>query len=474
MAGADTIERLQNYLRALAPQARAMLLGEFERSLLRGEDLGAAEIVLQELRRIAREQQAGPPRIGHTARLFFKPLEPFLVDDLGQHRHPGRIARASLEPLWTWIGRDLLPRDTAEMDDLVNTALQAGDDEKAQYLIRTLQDRVAIALNDSIRTAAVDEQARRRLLGQIGTQRAEEDAQTLKCVLRARDGLNAMQARLPVQVGNLSTKTLDEYKALIERTGAPGTDIFLYSLLTVRSRLAAPWQLIRFGVKAAGSDTAARVAETPYGVSVSIVLSELERQVLELRDDLRSGRGVATGALLKTIHDSARGLRTELDLPVDSTWGRTLSGLRGQIGETLRAEIESMPGRVRRLLRVRSAANIAPKSTVDEQDAAETEALVSFVGTCRHFAGELAINEMTQRAYSDLQQFLDSNMSTLIDALRQSGPGERPFRKSQVDVAVRLCALVFGKDYAVQFARAAEIAAASAEGGAKGARAASA
>lgn len=471
MAGADTIERLQDYLRALTPPARALLLGEFERSLLRGEDLGAAEIVLQELRRIAREQQSGPPRIGHTARLFFKPLEPFLVDDLGQHRHPGRIARASLEPLWTWIGRDVLPRDTAEMDELVNIALQAGDDEKAQYLIRTLQDRVAVALTENMRTAAVDESARRRLLAQVGTQRAEEDAQTLKCVLKARDGLNAMQSRLPVQVGNLSAKSLDEYKALIEKTGAPGTDLFLYSLLTVRSRLAAPWQLIRFGVKAAGSDTAARVAETPYGVSVNIVLSELERQVLELRDDLRSGRGVASGALLKTIHDSARGLRTELDLPVDSTWGRTLSGLRGQISETLRAEIESMPGRVRRLLRIRSAANIAANSTIDPQDAAETEALVSFVGACRHFAGELAINEMTQRAYSDLQQFLDSNMNSLLDALRQSGPAERAFRKSQVEVAVRLCGLVFGKDYAAQFARAAEVAAATAGSGAKAANA---
>lgn len=469
MAGADTIERLQDYLRALTPQARALLLGEFERSLLRGEDLGAAEIVLQELRRIAREQQSGPPRIGHTARMFFKPLEPFLVDDLGQHRHPGRIARASLEPLWTWIGRDVLPRDTAEMDELINAAVQAGDDEKAQYLIRTLQDRAAVALTESIRSAATDEQTRRRMLAQIGTQRAEEDAQTLKCVLKARDGLNAMQARLPVQVGNLSSKSLDEYKALIEKTGAPGTDLFLYSLLTLRSRLAAPWQLIRFGVKAAGSDTAARVSETPYGVSVNIVLSELERQVLELRDDLRSGRGVASGALLKTIHDSARGLRTELDLPVDSTWGRTLSGLRGQISETLRAEIESMPGRVRRLLRIRSASNITPQSTIDPREAAETEALVSFVGACRHFAGELAINEMTQRAYTDLQQFLDSNMSSLIDALRQSGPAERPFRKSQVDVAVRLCALVFGKEYAAQFSRAAEVAAGS--GGAKAATA---
>ena len=130
-----------------------MLLREFERSLLRGEDLGASELVLQELRRIAREQQSGPPRIGHSARLFFKPLEPFLVDDLGQHRHPGRIARGSLDPIWTWIGRDLLPRDSAEMDDMISTALQAGDEEKAQYLVRTFQDRVAVALAGEARHA---------------------------------------------------------------------------------------------------------------------------------------------------------------------------------------------------------------------------------------------------------------------------------------------------------------------------------
>ena len=45
----------------------------------------------------------------------------------------------------------------------------------------------------------------------------------------------------------------------------------------VMSRLAAPWQLIRLATKAAGSDAAARIAETPYAVTVDIVLAEIER-----------------------------------------------------------------------------------------------------------------------------------------------------------------------------------------------------
>ena len=145
--------------------------------------------MLQELRRLAREQRAGAPRIGHSARLFFKPLEPFLVDDRGQHRHPGRIARSSLDTLWNWIRRDILPDDAKAVDEQVNAALLAGDEAKAEHFIRAFQDRVAVALTESLRAAETDDKLRRRMLAQIGTPAPGEDAATLKCVLNARDGL---------------------------------------------------------------------------------------------------------------------------------------------------------------------------------------------------------------------------------------------------------------------------------------------
>ena len=49
MAGADTIERLRQFLRELAPQARSMLIGEIERSLLREEQAAGADAALHEL-----------------------------------------------------------------------------------------------------------------------------------------------------------------------------------------------------------------------------------------------------------------------------------------------------------------------------------------------------------------------------------------------------------------------------------------
>jgi hypothetical protein len=456
MAGAETVERLRQFLRDLSPGARSLLIGEIERCVLRGDDVAGADLVLQELRRIVREQRDGAPRINNSARLLFKPIEPFLVDDRGDHRHPGRIAHRSLEALWNWVRRDLLPNDANTTADEVSEAMLAGDQAKIDRLTRAFQDRVAAAIESSL--AADDGNSRRRMLHQIGTPHAAEELSTLKCALKGRDVLASLSARLPLQIGNLANAELDQCRALIEGAAARDGELFLYALLTVMNRMKAPWQLIRLGVKAAGSDTAARVSETPYGVAVNIVLAELERMVAELRQDLHSGQGIAVGALLKTIHDAARGLRTELALPVDSTWGRALASQRTQISDLLRAEIESMPIRVRRLLRPRPSKEIRPNSVLDPDEVAEVEALVEFVGICRYFAGELALNEMTQRALNELRQYLDNGTRALLEGLRNAGDVDRSFRQSQLDAAVRFCAKVFGRDYAALLVKAAEVA----------------
>jgi hypothetical protein len=459
MAGAQTtVERLRQFLRELSPGARSLLIGELERCVLRGEEVAGAGLVLQELRRIVREQRDGGPRIEDSARVLFKPLEPFLVDDRGDHKHPGRVARSSLEALWNWVRRDLLPNDADMFAEEVGEAMLAGDQGKTERLARFFQDRVAAAIEANYSAAADDDKIQRRILHQIGTPHAGEELATFKCALKGRDVLAALSARLPLQIGNLANTQLDECKQLIEGAAARDGELFLYALLTVMNRMTAPWQLIRLGVRAAGSDTAARVAETHYGVAVNIVLAEQERMVAELREDLRSGQGVAVGALLKTIHDSARGLRTELELPVDSTWGRALAAQRTQISDLLRVEIESIPGRVQRLLRPRPAREIRPNSVLDPNEVAEVEALVEFVGICRYFAGELAINEMTQRALSELRQYLDNGTRALLESLRHAGDADRSFRQSQVDAAVRFCAKVFGREYASLLGKAAEVA----------------
>ena len=302
---------------------------------------------------------------------------------------------------------------------------------------------------------------RRRLVVQVGTPRAFEDVDSLLRILVLRDVLGDLARRLPKHLRTFEREQIDQVKALVEAAAAQKspdlaarkTDIFLCGLVLVMGRLALPWQLIRLATRASESDDAARVAETPFADAVAIVLSEIECMVSELRVELKARRPVTS--LLKGIHDAARGLRTEMDLSVDSPWSRQLAAIRSAL---FKAEIESTPGRVRRLLRPRPPNEIAPGALLDAIDVSDTEMLVEFVDACRSYANELAVNEVTARTWLELQHYLETADKGLLDALRQAGAADRPFLLSQAEAAVRFCRTVFGADYAGLLAKAAEIA----------------
>jgi hypothetical protein len=459
-----SIERLREYLRTLEPAARSMLVQELERSLLRGDGVAGNELVLQELRQSIRDHAQPVPRIGNAARLFFTPLEPFLVDDRADHKRVGRIARVSLEPIWAWICRDLIAAEAKTLSEDIHCALLADDRTKADQLVHALHALAIERMRDTIEAAGSDEKARRRLAVQVGTPRALEDIGTIFALLSLRDVLADLARRLPNHIRAFEREQIGAVKAQFDKaaiqssldTGRAKSDIYLYGFVLVMNRLAAPWQLIRIATRAAGSDDTARVAETPYAAAVTLVLSEAENMVTELRSELKAGRPIVS--MLKAIHDAARGLRSEMDLSVDSPWSRQLAVIRAEVSTLLKTEVEATPGFVRRLLRPRPAKDIAPGALLESIDVNEAEMRVEFVCACRHYANELALNEVTTRAHSELTVYLETGTKVLLDSLRHAGDADLPFRQSQVAAAIRFCRTVFGAEYAGLLAKAAEVA----------------
>ena len=154
----QSVERLREYLRSLKPEARAMLIAELERAMLRGEEVAGSEIVLQELRRTIRASTQRVPRIGDAARLFFMPFEPFLIDAPADHKRVGRIARLSLEPIWDWIGRDLMPAEAKALSEDINRALLADNHAKAEQVTRALHERAIQRMQEAIAKVGNDDE----------------------------------------------------------------------------------------------------------------------------------------------------------------------------------------------------------------------------------------------------------------------------------------------------------------------------
>jgi hypothetical protein len=448
--GQTSTERLRDYLAQLPPQSQALLMREFERAIERGQDTTVATFVLEQLRKVVRGPDAEVrPRTDDPARLLFQPLEPFLVDGNVPLR-PGQIRRASLPPVWQWLVREGAPDQAREFEQALSQEPETSS--KIEAAVRKLQLAVADAIFD-IATRGVDQ---RRALARVGPPDVIEDLQSIASVLQAREAIDALNGRLP---GFLRIFNEAQIAAVGEALNVPSLQtpqLLAFALSLVMQRLTAPWQIIRLAVRMAASDDELRVAATPYGIAVTLALHDLSCLASTLRTDIRRGHFDNVSEHLKILHDGVRGLRTELDLRQDSNWGRQLAAIRAEISNALQSEIASVPGRVRRLLRQRADKDIPAGAQVDASEVDETAALIDFVAVCRTYAGELAINEVTLRTYSDLQHYVEQSTEALVQSLRASESKNRAYRQMQVAAAIRFCDVLFGPDYASLMSRAAE------------------
>jgi hypothetical protein len=445
-----SIERLREYLAQLPPQSQALLMREFERAIERGEDAVVANFVLEELRKIVRgTDEPTRARTDDPARLLFRPLEPFLTEG-NFPRRPGQIRRASLQPVWQWLIRDGAPDPARDFEAALNASRESDKSAALEVAVRAFQR----AASDAIGQLLAD--GDRRLLARVGGPDVLEDLQPIGALLAAREAIEALNGRLPSHFRVFAEAQVGSAVAALNVPALQTTQLLPFAMALVMQRLSAPWQIIRLAIKIAASDDEIRVAATPYGVAVTIALHDLSYLAAVLRTDIRRGHFENIGEYLKTLHDGVRGLRTELDLRNDSTWGKQLTAIRAEISNSLQSEIDSVPGRVRRILRQRPDKDISIGSKVDSTEVDETAALIDFVAVCRTYASELAINEVTLRTYSDLQQYVEKSTEALVQSLRSADSKTRPYRQSQVQAAVRFCEVLFGHDYASLMSRAAE------------------
>jgi hypothetical protein len=447
-----SIERLRDYLAQLPPQAQALLMREFERAIERGEDIAVATFVLEQLRKVVRGADDGArPRTDDPARLAFRPLEPFLVEANLPIR-PGQVRRASLMPIWQWLIRDGAPEAFRELEAALarREAATAADLDKQ---VRKFQLAAAEAIG-KIATPVPGDKS--RALARVGSPDVIEDMLPIGSVLGAHEALDTLNARLPSYLRIFAESQITSVTASLNVPLLQTPLVLPFALSLVMQRLSASWQIIRIAIKIAASDDEIRVAATSCGVAVTMALHDLSMVAMSLRADIKRGQFDNVAEYLKTIHDGVRGLRTELDLRNDSPWGKQLTSLRADISNALQSEIDSVPGRVRRLLRQRADKDISASSRLDPSEVDETAALIDFVAVCRTYASELAINEVTLRTFSDLQHYVEHSTEALVQSLRGADSRARAFRHTQVKAAIRFCDVLFGHDYASLMARAAE------------------
>src|SRR6202035_1582045 len=307
------------------------------------------------------------PRTDNTARLLFRPLEPFLVESSVSVRE-GQIRRASLPPVWQWLAREGAPDLARQFETALSRGPESGTSPEIEAAARKLQLATAEALLAVVASGADD----RRALSRIGPPDVVEDLPSIACLLHVREAVDTLNSRVPSYMRVFNEAQIEAVIAALNVPSLQTPQLLPFALSLVMQGLAAAWQIIRLAIRMAASDDELRVAATSYGVAVTIVPHDLSFLAAGLRTDIKRGHFETVAEHLKALHDGVRGLRTELDLRNDSVWGRHLAAIRADISNAVQSEIDSVPGRVRRLLRQRPDKDISAAARVDSGEVDET------------------------------------------------------------------------------------------------------
>ena len=359
-------ERLRDYLAQLPPQSQALLMREFERAIERGEDTAVATFVLEQLRKIVRgaeedDERGRAPTIrrgccsARSSRFLSKAIF-----------RCGRARSAARRCCRCGNGWSATARPSRRANSkrrwrrIAQTGRSAGLEVRGPQIPARrgrgdLQDRHAGAGGD-----------KQRALARVGPPECDRGPAADR--LGPAGPRSAGYAQQPAAQLSAGVRGSRRSRRSAPRSTFPRCKrrrLLPFALSLVMQRLTAPWQIIRLAIKMAASDDEIRVAATPYGIAVTIALHDLSFLAASLRTDIRRGHFENVAEHLKILHDGVRGLRTELDLRNDSAWGRQLASIRADISNALQSEIDSVPGRVRRILRQRADKDIPSGARVD-------------------------------------------------------------------------------------------------------------
>jgi hypothetical protein len=346
-------ENLRGYLRQLTPATRARLLNEVERLRRNGEDLPGAEIILAELRADHPDiPLEAPPvdKLDPAAHHFFSVLDPYLTNRLPERANDGQIARASLQPLWDWISRDLMASMARAYASEIKPFIAGKRQRELDQAVLAFHNKAAKYLEGTLASATGTEQARARFGKHGGSAASFGDLLKILRVLKAREALAQFEEGMPVRIDKLDGARLDDVLDALDILKAAKQDAVPFALANTAKRLRTSWHLLRVATTAAEPEPAAEVAAGPYAFAVVIVLDQLEDQIAVLRAALRKQHVRRAKEILMAIYDVEYAIRESIDL-AGSPWDARLEAILQAVDYALDTEQINLPAGLNHVLR---------------------------------------------------------------------------------------------------------------------------
>jgi hypothetical protein len=442
----ELIEKLRTYLTGLSSQAREMLVRSIETGRAKGEVSQVHDIIMEALRDIIRKDGEEVDRTPTAERAFFQPLEPFLIEQHLPVKVRGRIQRDSLRPIWVWLTRDVAP-DTLDAELAEARAASAEEQTGRLYAISKVL-RVGFLAEAHQYIDLLEEKygGLFRLSAQLGGERKVEDLHDILEIIEIEDELESFRSHLPEKIPANPEGFQIILAALKELPNIPSEKmVFFYASLLPHFNDVS--DIVKFAAFAAKSSNAVLVRKSPYESCISLLFSEITKEVEIISQSLTRNRdSVETCKAMQRYYHHVRVLSGALDLEDKDPWMRELVKIRVALSERISPEIEPASTLVRRTLRLvkNKKGEIAP----DAHTVSDAIFSVRILMACRSISSALALNTMINESVKVVETSIETLGQRALSDLEEASGDNRMARIKRADAAIALAEVAFGSKMA--------------------------
>jgi hypothetical protein len=427
MIQSDKARVLTAFLSTLPEEVAVRLAKAVEFDRLAEGKVLPHDLILAALRPVLRRAEKAD-RTPTPLRLFCQPFQDLLVSEPRAAKAAGRIAHASINPVWKWLAHTVLPEETLKFFNDVKSDVLGYRVDNANLRAQEFWPIASAGILKALASSAGTKAARAALGGEAGVADAREMAQ----LLSVGGEIAELQKKVPRSTASLGDEVLRALREIYEAVVQKSPDAAPYVAVVAMNRLARPWEALRLPLAVSRQTHDTLISATDMGLVGEILFADIEEHAVAVRAahplQFDPGSLVTHIAAFATL---SGGMVKEVEMRRAGKWGQRLLKDRAAVAEVMDDYMKRAPREILGALPTLRTGVFSGGPRVPDirhaPDPHKSERAVRFaklIAGCRSFAAAGSFGASLADAQDELTAALHSYSEGMLRELK-AAEGER-------------------------------------------------
>jgi len=387
-------------------------------------------------------------RVPTPQRLFCRPFSDLLVSGERKEKQKGRIARSSVDTVWTWLAQELMPARHHKLNASLSEAVLGDNEDQIERDLRQFWSEASAAL----KAALADEQQRMVAAQKLGGAAIAADAAEMARMLADAQTVTEIQTQLPKPITQLTQDDIWFLCDLIDRVTPSNPDFVPYIALIVLGRLERPWEVLRLVTAISRKSTDIVISGTDMDIVGELLFSDLDVYAA----NIQSARPINFDpdqvlASLAGFTELSSGMIKELGIRRDGKWGQRLAKDRAAVAQVMESLLQRARKEILAALPSHKGLAFAKRQRgldlsrpIDPDRVARATRYAQLIAHSRPFAVAGAFSSRLMKVTDETALALRTYGEDILSELRGTAPESRLRAGEHLKVMLSLCELVLG------------------------------